>query len=295
VALVTGATRGIGYYIGREIVRRLPLATTFMTARDSIAGFETMIGMELGAAARERTKLLSMDVRDMESVTRIKDRIVSQHGPLSILVNNAGLYLEPNTSPAVFPGQAKQILDTNYWGTKNVITAFSPNLTPHSRVVNITSNPAHSHASLEEADARAATKERFDAVGNECELDGLMMKFQRDVDSGRWAGEGWPGCAYSVSKLAINAYTRLLQDQFDTEGREDCVVNAVYPCTKHRRIEDKSVSIMDDEEGARFVFFMATVRPNSHGVFPRGAVIWNNSGVVAQDRRRHNYSKYQAG
>ena len=69
----------------------------------------------------------------------------------------------------------------------------------------------------------------------------------------------------------------------------------MFRCTKHRRIEDKSVSIMDDEEGARFVFFMATVRPNSHGVFPRGAVIWNNSGVVAQDRRRHNYSKYQAG
>ena len=69
----------------------------------------------------------------------------------------------------------------------------------------------------------------------------------------------------------------------------------VCRCTKHRRIEDKSVSIMDDEEGARFVFFMATVRPNSHGVFPRGAVIWNNSRVVSRDSRRHNYSKYRAG
>ena len=73
------------------------------------------------------------------------------------------------------------------------------------------------------------------------------------------------------------------------------VLMTVCRCTKHHRIEDKSVSIMDDEEGARFVFFMATVRPNSHGVFPRGAVIWNNSRVVAKDRRRHTYSKYQAG
>ena len=79
--------------------------------------------------------------------------------------------------------------------------------------------------------------------------------------------------------MNINAF-RILQDQFEQEDREDVVVNAVYPCTKHSKIDHGDLKMLDDEEGARFVFYMATVMPNSHGVFPRGAVIWNNSRVV---------------
>ena len=59
-------------------------------------------------------------------------------------------------------------------------------------------------------------------------------------------------------------------------------MNAVYPCTKHSKIDHGDLRMLDDEEGARFVFYMATVMPNSHGVFPRGAVIWNNARVVEE-------------
>merc|ERR1712096_181178 len=63
VALVTGATRGIGYNVGREIVKRMPTTTTYMTSRVKVAGFSAILGMELGAAARERAKFVKMDVR----------------------------------------------------------------------------------------------------------------------------------------------------------------------------------------------------------------------------------------
>ena len=29
---------------------------------------------------------------------------------------------------------------------------------------------------------------------------------------------GWPRCAYTVSKVAVNAYTRILQKQLDLKG-----------------------------------------------------------------------------
>lgn len=38
VALVTGGTKGIGYYIGKEIVKRIPSAVCYMTSRDSVSG-----------------------------------------------------------------------------------------------------------------------------------------------------------------------------------------------------------------------------------------------------------------
>ena len=85
---------------------------------------------------------------------------------------------------------------------------------------------------------------------------------------------------------------RILQDQFDQDDREDVVASAVYPCTKHSKIDHGDLKMLDDEEGARFVFYMATVMPNSHGVFPRGAVIWNNSRVV---NRQHRTSPVSSG
>ena len=56
-------------------------------------------------------------------------------------------------------------------------------------------------------------------------------------------------------------------------------MNAAYPCTKHSKIDQSEMQLYDDEEGARFVYYMSTVMKNSHGVFPRGQVIWNNARV----------------
>ena len=85
-------------------------------------------------------------------------------------------------------------------------------------------------------------------------------------------------------------HCRILQKQFDDDDREDVVVNAIYPCTKHSKIDQASMHILDVEEGGRFVFYMATVRPNSHGIFPRGSVIWNNSKVV-DNQEKYNLAK----
>ena len=143
VALVTGATKGIGYYVGREIVKRMAQTTTIMTSRENVNGFSAMLGMELGAGARDRSKFIKMDVRDVEAVELKKTKIVKDFGGLDILVNNAGIYKVPDLNPAVFKRQVHEVMSTNYWGTKNVIEAFFPHFKPHSRIVNITSNLGH--------------------------------------------------------------------------------------------------------------------------------------------------------
>ena len=128
VALVTGATRGIGYMIGREVVKRMTRTTTFMTSRANMNGFSTILGMELGAGARDRAKFIQMDVREIEAVEKIRERIVKDFGGLDILINNAGVYHVPDVSRAGFPKQVQEILGTNYWGTKNVISVFFSSL-----------------------------------------------------------------------------------------------------------------------------------------------------------------------
>ena len=85
-------------------------------------------------------------------------------------------------------------------------------------------------------------------------------------------------------------YYRILQQQFDEDDRKDVVVNAVYPCIKHSKIDQSNIQVLDAEEGGQFVFYMATVMPNSHGVFPRGSVIWNDSKVV-DSQEKYNWNK----
>ena len=62
------------------------------------------------------------------------------------------------------------------------------------------------------------------------DLDKLVMSYANAVKSGTWLEEGWPDCAYSLTKLAVNFYSHLLQKQFDKENpRQNIMVNAVCP------------------------------------------------------------------
>ena len=172
VALVTGGSKSIGYAIGREIVKRIPSATCFMTSRENVSDYYSVIlGLELGAGVRHRARFLQMDIRDEEEVSRHRDLILEQHGGLDILVNNDQVYLRPEVEQ--FPAQCRQVLATNYWGTKNVIRAFLPDLRADSRIVNITSNLAHvkSVISEQEMERKENARERFSRVESIAELD----------------------------------------------------------------------------------------------------------------------------
>src|ERR1700730_10258633 len=85
VALVTGASRGIG----RAIAARLAAqgAMVVAAAREDHAGDCVA---ELTAAGH-RAEALSLDVTDSAAVERAPGEVVAQHGRLDILVSNAGL------------------------------------------------------------------------------------------------------------------------------------------------------------------------------------------------------------
>jgi 3-oxoacyl-[acyl-carrier protein] reductase len=85
VALVTGASRGIGRAIAGRLAEQGALVVAAARgdhARDAVA--------ELTATGRH-AEALSLDVTDADAVGRIPGEIVARHGRLDIVVSNAGV------------------------------------------------------------------------------------------------------------------------------------------------------------------------------------------------------------
>src|SRR5438270_6370952 len=85
VAIVTGASRGLGQYFGRALARAG--ADLVITARklDTLAAFQK----EIEAIGR-RAVPLELDVRDPVSISNFADAAEAAYGKIDILVNNAG-------------------------------------------------------------------------------------------------------------------------------------------------------------------------------------------------------------
>ena len=127
VAVVTGANKGIG----KEIARQLVAAglTVWVAARD--AGRGAAAAGELGARA------VQLDVTDPDSVAVAAAEV----GAVDILVNNAGVMLEGAAPPDSDLDAFRRTYETNLFGVLAVTNAFLPALrrSPRARIVNVSS------------------------------------------------------------------------------------------------------------------------------------------------------------
>ena len=129
VALVTGANKGIG----KEIARQLADAglTVYAGSRDAARGERAVA--EIGGDVR----LIVLDVTDAASIAAAARQV----GALDILINNAGISGDATTADQEDPATFRRIYETNVFGVAAVTNAFLPALrrSAHPRIVNISS------------------------------------------------------------------------------------------------------------------------------------------------------------
>ena len=136
VALVTGANKGIGFEIVRELAR-LGLRV-FLGARNEKAG---------RAAAEKLRKegevvFIKIDIADAASIQRAADDVAGQTDSLDVLVNNAGILLDEDKGAlTITPEIFETTLRTNTLGPWLVTQAFVPLLkkSREPRIVNVSS------------------------------------------------------------------------------------------------------------------------------------------------------------
>merc|ERR1711881_683315 len=88
----------------------------------------------------EHCEYINLDVSDKKTIEDMKELIRQRHETLDILVNNAGRYEKPDTSLPTFGEQADLVINTNYWGLKNVITGMMDIFTPGARAWSSTAS-----------------------------------------------------------------------------------------------------------------------------------------------------------
>ena len=182
VALVTGAYRGIGLEVSRQLALRG--FDVILTARDPAKA-------EAAAGELQRQGLkvlpLRLDVTDERSVAEAARFVEERFGRLDVLVNNAAILYDTWQSAAGADFETvREAFETNTLGAWRVAQAFIPLLrkSRHGRLVNVSSQ------------------------------------------SGSLSSMGGGTPAYSVSKAALNALTRMLADELKADG---ILVNSVCP------------------------------------------------------------------
>lgn len=133
VAIVTGASRGLGQFLGRALAGAG--ADLVITSREP-ADLK-LFQAEIEAMGR-RVLPLPLDVRDHGSIQRMADVASRHYGRLDILVNNAGCNIR---KPAldVSWDDWNTVLDTNLRGTFFVAQAVARHMIPrrYGRIINI--------------------------------------------------------------------------------------------------------------------------------------------------------------
>ena len=136
VAVVTGANKGIGLEIARQLARQG--ITVFIGARDEARGREAAEKLRAdGLDARA----LRLDVTDDESVAGAAAALAQDPGRLDILVNNAGIAIDDGPPSRVSMDALRRTYETNVFGLVRVTQALLPLLrrSDAGRIVNLSS------------------------------------------------------------------------------------------------------------------------------------------------------------
>jgi len=166
IALVTGASRGIGKAIAEQLAAQ---GATVIGTATSDGGAENITAYLTSAGG----KGMCLNVTDVDSIAAVMKAITDDFGPVSILVNNAGI-TKDNLLMMMKEDQWNDIIETNltsvYRLSKAVVRTMMKKrkgrIINIASVVGLTGNPGQTNYSATKAGMLGFTKSLAREIGS---------------------------------------------------------------------------------------------------------------------------------
>jgi NAD(P)-dependent dehydrogenase (short-subunit alcohol dehydrogenase family) len=133
--VVTGANRGIGFEISRQLAARG--AQVVLTARNAGAG---KVAVEKLAAKNLNVRFHTLDVTSPKSIANLCEFLKRTYGRVDVLINNAGIIVKSDASALKVDMQTvRMTFDTNALGPFYLSQTLLPLFNKDARIVNVSS------------------------------------------------------------------------------------------------------------------------------------------------------------
>ena len=275
IALVTGATQGLGLALVEGLAQRLgPEDTVYLTGRDLGRVTQAVEAMP-GGGARIRGEIL--DVADSAAAGCLAAQLDERHGGVDIVFGNAVMRVGPDDDPRAIVDAYTEV---NNFGTTRMLRAFAPLLREHGRFIVV----ASSFGTLQYL--APALHDRFDGMSSLDEVDEQVAAWRDAVRDGSARGGAWPGFVNIPSKIGQVAAVRALAGQRrEQDLARDILLAAVCPGMMNTPTSARWWDVSDAPTPAQAAVALLDlvfdpVKPDQYGELVRdGQVLpWSASG-----------------
>jgi NAD(P)-dependent dehydrogenase (short-subunit alcohol dehydrogenase family) len=196
IILITGCNKGIGYALVEMLIKQKTDLNIIFTARNDNLG-ESSLNNLISKYPNSKNFLFfhQLDITKKESINSIINWIKTKFQKIDILFNNAGI----NNSPR------NDVINTNVFGTFNITRMFLENniINENGKIISVGSGLG-----------------AFSCAGNHL----TDFKNARSVNdlitlANRYLQENWSGDSYSISKLLIHLFAKILGENEEIRNK----------------------------------------------------------------------------
>jgi NAD(P)-dependent dehydrogenase (short-subunit alcohol dehydrogenase family) len=245
-ALITGSCRGLGLEIAKQLLTQTQDVSVIMTSRREQTGREIAKNLGLLVGDKRRTLYYPLDVTLPDNIQYLKTQIESVVTPtIRFLVNNAGVLI--TDKPQTDESSIRVTMNTNFFGALHMCSSFQNMMhAEQGRIVNISnkivqlsSNPYLRsipliHKNFENDLFSESNNMSRWTIFN---LEQLMRELTAQMIEGTLITEEllskipqnthFPNCSYLVSKVGINALTKIYAAELERLHKH-VLVNGMY-------------------------------------------------------------------
>ena len=187
--LITGCNKGIGYTLVETIIKQKLALNIIFTSRNEKLGLSSLNTL-LSKYPYFKSQIIyhQLDITNKESIISIINWIKSKINKIDILFNNAGVYNCPR----------EDVIKTNVFGTFDITEMFLQNniINNNGKIISVGSGMGSFSSS-------GNHRNEFKNANTVNDLRNLANRYLK---------ENWGGGAYSISKLLIHLFAKVLAE-----------------------------------------------------------------------------------